>query len=62
MFVCSDKSGKKKEDSAKEEGPRTERTVDEIINALRSQSRAGQYVYALDILVFGELWLNVILY
>ncbi|WAR00024.1 TTC6-like protein [Mya arenaria] len=41
-----DKGHKKKDDESKDGGPRTERTVDEIIASLRSQSRAGQQTEA----------------
>ena len=42
MFLYKGEKGKGKKEEEKEEGPRTERTVDEIIASLRSQSRSGQ--------------------
>lgn len=42
MFAVGEKGKGKKEEEVPEGGPRTERTVDEIIASLRSQSRTGQ--------------------
>ena len=43
FFFLAEKAKAKKEEEIKE-GPRTERTVDEIIASLRNQSTTGQYV------------------
>jgi len=44
VHSAGEKNKGKKEEEVKEGGQRTERTVDEIIASLRSQSRTGQYV------------------
>jgi hypothetical protein len=44
LFDSGDKGKGKKDEDAKDGAQRAERTVDEIIASLRSQSRTGQYV------------------
>ena len=55
VFLYKGEKGLKKKEEDKEEGPRTERTVDEIIASLRSQSKSGQWVYTCSsIIVFSQ--------